>query len=227
VDQRVAVGAVLASIASLALMMMLVDPADPTRVYTGTDTRAFSLLLGALMATRVVRGRLARVTRRWAAVATVVPAVGLGAMWVLVDGDGSSWLFTGGLAAHSLAAALLIALCGQAPHTAVARALAWQPLRWTGLISYSLYLWHWPVSVLLTTRFPELGGWSRTAAVGAVSFTLAALSKYLVEDPIRFRTRWARGRRGLLAFVALMAGLAAMWWAVPAPAAVTIDVTGL
>ena len=109
----------------------------------------------------------------------------------------------------------------------MARVLAWPPLRWCGLISYSLYLWHWPVFVLLSPERTGLAGPLRTLVVLAVSAGLATLSKYLVEDPIRFRARWARGRRGLLAFTAVMAGLALLWVVLPAPAPAVVDITGL
>jgi peptidoglycan/LPS O-acetylase OafA/YrhL len=109
----------------------------------------------------------------------------------------------------------------------VARALSWRPLRWLGLISYSVYLWHWPIIVLLSPERTGLDGWVHTLVVYAASIGLATLSKYLVEDPIRFRARWARGRGGLVAFGALTMGLVVLWLAVPAPAPVTIDITRL
>ncbi|WP_328609731.1 acyltransferase [Amycolatopsis sp. NBC_00345] len=226
-DSRVLMLAGVVSAVSLLLMIMLVDPADPTRVYTGTDTRAFSLVLGAMVATRPVRALLARVTGRWAGVVTGVLVAGIGTAWALVDGDGSLWLYEGGLFALSAAAALLIGLCVQTPDSAVAKALAWRPARWLGLVSYSLYLWHWPVIVLLSPQRTGLTGWAWTAVVFAVSIGVAAVSKYLIEDPIRFRAGWAKGRTGLLAFVALMIGLAVLWLALPAPAPVTIDLTRL
>ncbi|KAA5835046.1 acyltransferase [Saccharopolyspora hirsuta] len=221
----VAVVAASVSVVSLGLMIVLADPADPTRVYTGTDTRAFSLLLGAVVAAPPVQAALARAVGRAAGAVTALLAVGIGATWFLVDGVDSWWLFTGGLFAHSLAAALLIRLCAQAPSTPVAKVLAWRPLRWLGLISYSLYLWHWPVIVLLGPHLADQ--WSRTAVVCAVSIGLAALSKYLVEDPIRYRAGWARGWRGAVAFAGLMVGLAVLWVALPAPASTTIDLTKL
>jgi peptidoglycan/LPS O-acetylase OafA/YrhL len=153
--------------------------------------------------------------------------VGIATVWLLVDGVNSLWLFTGGLFMHSLAGALLVGLCVQAPRSVVARVFAWQPLRWLGSISYSVYLWHWPISVLLSPQRTRLDGWAQTVAVCAASIGLAVLSKYLVEDPIRFRANWARGRSGLLAFTALMIGLAVLWLAMPAPAPVTIDITKL
>jgi peptidoglycan/LPS O-acetylase OafA/YrhL len=223
----VAVVAATASIGSLALMVTLAGAGDPSRVYTGTDTRAFSLLLGALVATGPVRAALARTAVRWAGAAAALLMGGIAILWALADGTTSPWLFTGGLFAHSVAAALLIGLCAQAPRTGVAAALAWPPLRWFGLISYSLYLWHWPVFVLISPERTGLDGLPRTVAVLAVSLGLATLSKYLVEDPIRFRAGWARGRSGLMAFTAVTAGLAVLWVVLPGPAPVVVDITGL
>ncbi|HUQ56261.1 acyltransferase [Lentzea sp.] len=221
--RQVALTAALVCAGSLVLMIALLDPADPTRVYTGTDTRAFSLLLGAVVATRPVRDVLARAVDRWAGVLMSLLLAGIGTTWLLVDGVSSTWLFTGGLFAHSLCSALLIGLCALAPHTRAARILSWQPLRWFGQISYSLYLWHWPVFVL----FSPDAGWGRTALACAVSVGIAALSKYLVEDPVRFRATWARGRSGVLAFGAVMICLALVWSLLPAPAPATIDLTTL
>ncbi|NKY99246.1 acyltransferase family protein [Nocardiopsis alborubida] len=226
-DRGVAVVAALASVASLLLMSVLAGAADPTRAYMGTDTRMSALLLGAVVATRPARAWLARVTGRPAGAVLVLLAVGVGTAWSLVEGADAPWLFTGGLFAHSLAAALLIGLCAREPRSLVSRALSWRPLRWLGLVSYSLYLWHWPVIVLLSPGVTGLDGWSWTALVSAVSIGLAALSKYLVEDPVRFRAAWVRGRGGPVAFAVLMVGLAVLWLALPAPAPPLVDVTAL
>jgi peptidoglycan/LPS O-acetylase OafA/YrhL len=226
-DRTVAAAAGLVSAVSLVLMVTLVNPADPTRVYTGTDTRAFSLLLGALVATGPVRAALACAVGRRAGAVSALLAAGIAVIWVLASGMNSLWLYQGGLFAHALASALLTGLCVHAPRTLIASVLASRPLRRMGLISYSLYLWHWPVIVLLTQQRTGLSGWSQTLVVCAVSVGLAALSKYLVEDPVRFRAKWARGRSGLLAFAALMIGLAALWVALPAPAPPPIDITKL
>ena len=229
VERWAAACALLISLVSLVLMIALVDPHDPTRVYTGTDTRAFSLLLGAVVATAPVRDALARAVgrHRYGGALAAVLASAIAVAWFLVSGTDSRWLYTGGLFAHSAAAALLIGLCVQAPHSVVATTLARFPLRWVGQISYSLYLWHWPVFVLLTPQRLHLTGWPWAAAVCAVSIAVAAASKYLVEDPIRFRAGWARGRAGLVVFLAVTAGLAALWWLLPVPAAPTIDITEL
>lgn len=220
------IAAVLISAASLALMVVLAGDPDPSRVYTGTDTRAFSLLLGAAAATAPVRAAVTRLPHRWAGAAAVLSAIGLGTSWLLVD-ETSPWLFTGGLFAHSLGSALLVALCAQRPGGTLARALGWWPLRRLGLISYSLYLWHWPVIVLLSEQRTGLDGGAWTLTVWLVSIVLATLSTHLVENPIRFHATWARGRSGMVAFAALMAGLVLLWWALPEPAPPAVDLTNL
>jgi peptidoglycan/LPS O-acetylase OafA/YrhL len=126
-----------------------------------------------------------------------------------------------------VAAAVLIGWCVQEPGSAVNRALEWPPLRWVGSISYSLYLWHWPVIVLLTPQLSGLGGWARTAVISMIAIVLAAGSKYLLEDPIRYRATWARGACGAVAFVMLMLALALLWVVLPGPAPPVVDVTRL
>ncbi|MFF1377600.1 acyltransferase family protein [Streptomyces sp. NPDC058308] len=226
---RVAVVAAAGATVSLALMIAFTGPVDTTRVYEGTDTRAFSLLLGALMATgpatRLVERAGARVTS-WAA---LVLAVGIAAYWVMADGQNSPSLFRGGLFLHALAAALLIGCLARAPGGAVGRIVGAAPLRWFGAISYSLYLWHWPLYVLLSEERLGRAGWDRTVIVVGVSVVAAALSKHLVEDPVRFRARWAHGRSGALALVAVFAALVALWAVIPEPRAGvgSVDVTRL
>lgn len=219
--------AAIVSVASLAVMIVLADPADPTRVYIGTDTRAFSLLLGAVVAAEPVRDAIRRLIGRSVGIVAVVLMTGLLAAWFLVSGVETPFLFSGGLFVHSLVVAVLIALCAEAPGTRVARALAWKPLRYVGLISYSLYLWHWPVMVLLTEASPGLSGWPLAVLVGGVSVALAAIAKQFVEDPIRHRMPWLRGWPGFFVFTVAMIGLAALWLLLPGPAPIQIDVTRL
>ncbi|MGW0755982.1 acyltransferase family protein [Streptomyces sp. NPDC002814] len=227
--QRVAAMAAAGAAVSLVLMIVFTVPTDTTRVYEGTDTRAFSLLLGSLMATAPASRLLARVRERAAGWASLVLACGIGAYWATANGQDAPSLFQGGLFLHALAAALLIAFLAQAPRTSVGRVLAAPPLRWSGLISYSLYLWHWPVYLLLTEERLGMSDWSRTAVIVAVSIAAAWLSKVLVEDPIRYRARWAKGRTGSAALLATIAALAALWALIPQPqpGAGSVDVTRL
>ncbi|MFF4410633.1 hypothetical protein ACFY2W_15085 [Streptomyces sp. NPDC001262] len=74
-----------------------------------------------------------------------------------------------------------------------------------------------------------LGGWSRTGVIVTASLAAAVASKMLVEDPVRFRARWAAGRRGLVALAAACAALLALWALLPQPpsGAGSVDVTRL
>ncbi|MCX5039816.1 acyltransferase [Streptomyces coelicoflavus] len=226
---RVAAVAGAGAAVSLVLMVALTTPADTTRVYEGTDTRAFSLLLGALAATSPVTRLTARVSERAAGRWSLVLGAGIGAYWVAADGQNSPSLFHGGLFLHALAAALLVACLARAPRTPAGRFLGAAPLRRLGTVSYSLYLWHWPVYLLLSEERLGLEGPPRTLVLLAVSVTLAWLSKVLVEDPVRFRAGWAKGRTGTIVLVAAFAALAALWTVVPQPRTGegSVDVTRL
>ncbi|MEG8275254.1 acyltransferase family protein [Streptomyces sp. AHA2] len=228
-DRRVAITAATGAVLSLLAMVALVDPVDTTRVYEGTDTRAFSLLLGSLMATEPARRLLNRVSERATAWWSAVLATAITAYWITADGQTFPGLFHGGLFLHALTAALLIALVARSPHTPVGRALAAPPLRALGTLSYSLYLWHWPIYLLLDEDRLDLTGWSRTAVLLTVSLATARLSKTLVEDPVRFHARWAYGRTGAAALCITLVVLAALWALIPRPdpGAGSVDVTRL
>ncbi|KPC60746.1 acyltransferase [Streptomyces chattanoogensis] len=225
-QRRIAVLAGAGALVSLVLMLHYGDAVDTTRVYEGTDTRAFSLLLGALAATAPVRRLIARVPGRVADVVCAVLACGIGAAWGLTDGQNAPGLFRGGLFAHSLAAAVLIALLAHAPDTRAGRLVGSAVPRRLGELSYSLYLWHWPIYLLLPQTVFGFGGWWRTAVAIGVSLPAAWLTKVCVEDPVRFRARWATGRRGLPVLAAALAVAAGVWAAVPQPqpGAGTVDI---
>ena len=221
---------VVTSLLSLGLMIALFDPADPTRVYIGTDTRASSLLLGALFAAAPMRKAAVAIASRLAGgfsivVGVIVAAIGLS--WFLIDGPSSTWLFRGGLFVHSLCSAVLVAACAARPAATASRWLGWAPLRVTGVLSYSLYLWHWPMYALLSEQRTGLSGWTLLSLRIAASFAAAAISKVAVEDPVRFRATWARGRRGVVTLVGVSAAVVAFWVVVPhphtAPAAFSVD----
>ncbi|MFD7580319.1 acyltransferase family protein [Kitasatospora sp. NPDC059817] len=223
--------ALVGALVSAALMALLVDPMDTTRVYEGTDTRVFALLLGALAATPEVRLRVARLPGPAAGRLALIPAGLLAAGWALASGTGQIVLFRGGLLLHSAAAAALIALLAHAPASPLGRVLSRRPLTVLGGLSYGLYLWHWPLILLLDHAGPRLDGWVRTLWLGGLAVAVAACSKALLEDPVRYRARWAHGRPGVLAAVSTLAALAALWLVLPliAPTAsgAVVDVTQL
>ncbi len=172
--------------ASAALMWLSYEPAvDPTRVYEGTDTRACGLLIGAALAMVWSSGRAARSARRVQRVLDVPGFAGLAVIAVLVwrVGQYSSFLYHGGLVVLSVATAAVVAAAA-CPATLVGAALSWRPLRWIGVRSYGIYLWHYPV-IVLTTPANSTEDLPRALWQIAASIALAALSWKYVEEPVR------------------------------------------
>src|SRR6476660_334801 len=173
--------------ASAALMALLYQPGhDPSRVYYGTDTRAQSLLIGAVVGIALfvhgpLRTRAARMAVRIAAV------VGAGyTLWLFWRmSERTDALYQGGFLFAALAVSAVIVSVVQPDRGVLGRFLSLAPLRWVGRISYGLYLWHWPVYLTLTHTRTGLDGFALLVARLAVSFALATLSYYAVEKPIR------------------------------------------
>ena len=186
------VGMAVAMVASALWMAHLATGGgDPSRAYYGTDTRAHSLLAGALLAGVAAQWPLHRY-RRALSVLGLLGALGVLASYVLVS-EGDLWMYRGGFLGLAVATAALVGAVAL-PRTPLpwTRALAVAPLVAIGRVSYGLYLWHWPVNVFLTPERTGLDGGGlddvallavRTAV--AVAFTLA--SYRLIEMPIRRR----------------------------------------
>jgi peptidoglycan/LPS O-acetylase OafA/YrhL len=201
------------AVASAVWMGVAAHVLGPNRAYLGTDTRAWELLMGGAAAMIWPLGGASSVTRRrlWSTLSVlgIIGAV-LGAA---LAGGPPWWIWNGGLVAIATCALLIIVGAVRAPDGLVGRALALPPLRWLGVISYSLYLWHWPVIVLMTH---DTTGWSGAPLLVARSAAMVAFSCasfYLVERPLR-RADWGALRRRLhvpaLGFVALGIGLTAV-----------------
>ncbi len=206
--------------ASFMTMLLLYDGANPTRVYMGTDTRAASLLVGAVAATPAARALARRVVGRLGprlGIVLLLLAAAIVWSWFAVDGATSEALFRGGLLAHSVACAVLIGLVAAADRNWFGRGLGWAPLAWIGVMSYGLYLWHWPIYVMLTPSRTGLDGLALLAVRIAVSVVAAYVSFRVVEDPIRRRAAWARGRSGIAALVGAFTGVTMLLVFMPRP----------
>jgi peptidoglycan/LPS O-acetylase OafA/YrhL len=171
---------------SAVLMLMLYHPGyDPTRVYEGSDTRACGLLVGAALA-MVWPSRREAGPARWARIGLDGAGIaGLAVVGLMIwrVGQYSSFTYQGGLVVLSVATAGVLAAAA-CPGSLVGAALGWRPLRWIGVRSYGIYLWHFPVIVLTTpANAPE--DLPRAAVQVAASIGLAALSWRFVEEPIR------------------------------------------
>ncbi|HEX6311904.1 MAG TPA: acyltransferase family protein [Acidimicrobiia bacterium] len=172
--------------ASIAAMALLYEPGgDPSRVYYGTDTRAHGLLIGVslaiLLSSWVPRGVVARTSTR--ALALVAAGYMLASFVLISDTD--SWMYRGGYALFHVAVAVVIVAVVQPGNFVLRRVLSLGAVVWIGRISYGLYLWHWPVIVVMSPARTGLDGATLDVARIAVTLTAASLSFYLVEQPIR------------------------------------------
>ncbi|MEX0426032.1 acyltransferase family protein [Nocardioides sp. DS6] len=174
----VVAGLAAASTVAMAVVGMV---GDAGRAYYGSDTHCFGLLAGALLAFAGARLPRRLLAQRVAGTALVLLVLA----GVLLDGA-DRITYVVGLPAVVACTTLVLAavVTGRGP---VTRLLSWSPLRRTGLVSYGLYLWHWPVLVLLRARWPD---WALDhpgqCAVVAFGFTGAAAtaSYLLLERPI-------------------------------------------
>ena len=184
-----AVALVLATASAIEMAMLYHPGYDPTRVYEGTDTRAFGLLIGAAVAMVYPTRRGARTLS--AGSRRLLDVAGLAGLVVVVllvwrTNEYSDFMFRGGLELLSVATALVVAAAAT-PGGLLGRALGWTPMRWVGVRSYGIYLWHYPI-IVLTAAAGTAGtpvSAVRAVILVAVTVAIAAASWRFVEDPIR------------------------------------------
>jgi peptidoglycan/LPS O-acetylase OafA/YrhL len=175
----------LLTLASMTAMLLLFTPGDSSRAYLGTDTRMASILAGAALATLLPPGtQLSAARVRVLDVAGAVAVVGLAAAWYRLSGTGS-FLYRGGFWLCELAVLMLIACAVQGRSSLVARAFSLPPLVWLGTVSYGVYLWHWPINVLLSEERTLLHGPLLQLLRIALSLGVAVVSYRFIERPIR------------------------------------------
>jgi peptidoglycan/LPS O-acetylase OafA/YrhL len=200
---------VAGALASSALMAYFASSEGTGRAYYGTDTRVAALLLGAGLAfffsyAESVRAAWLR-SPRASLVLTVLGVIGLGGLGIAiatVDHEAGG-LYRGGFLLVGLATLSVLAACVHPTGNPVVRLLSAWPLRWVGVISYGLYLWHWPVFLFLTPDRTGIGGTPLLIVRLVVSIALAWACWHLVEQPIRhgrLRARvWLPASAGVVA----------------------------
>jgi peptidoglycan/LPS O-acetylase OafA/YrhL len=197
-------GTLLLAIASAVWMGVAAHLYGGNRAYLGTDTRAWELLIGGAAAMLWPPGQRASRGRRWSVLAALgVLGVVLAAWWL---SGPPAWVWDGGLVGVGVCGALIIVGAVRAPEGPVGTFLTLRPVRWLGLISYSLYLWHWPVIVLMTEDNTGLSGPWLLGARLLVMLGAACGSYYLVERPLR-RADWGRLKQRLHVPAASFAGI--------------------
>lgn len=173
----------LLALISVILMIVLFDPQqDASRIYYGTDTRAFSLLFGALLAIlweyRMVPRRLS------ASVNMVLGSVSFAVLFVMtiaINGSSNFWYRGGQFVGTILTVLVIYAVSGR--KTWLSTFLSHPVLKWIGDRSYSIYLWHYPIILLISKGIKA--SWWITLIEIVLSVVLAELSYRFIETPIR------------------------------------------
>jgi peptidoglycan/LPS O-acetylase OafA/YrhL len=198
---RLAMVTLIAAVASAVAMSLLYHPGyDPTRVYEGTDTRAFGLLVGAALAivwpSRGLRPGIPASARNTLDGIGVVGLIGI-ALLVWRTSSYSHFLYPTGFVLLSVATAAVVAAVVH-PASRLGPALGWRPLRWVGVRSYGIYLWQWPI-IALTSPVGGGASWWVAGLQVASTMAIAALSWRYVEEPVRHGALgrlWRRVRSG-------------------------------
>ncbi len=173
----------LLALISVILMIVLFDPQqDASRVYYGTDTRAFSLLFGALLAIlweyRMVPRKLS------ASVNMVLGSLSFAVLLVMtiaINGSSNFWYRGGQFIGTILTVLVIYTVSGR--KTWLIRFLSNPVLKWIGDRSYSIYLWHYPIILLISKGIKA--SWWITLIEIVLSVVLAELSYRFIETPIR------------------------------------------
>lgn len=206
--RKMLVGLGVAMVASALWMRHLsIGTGDLSRAYYGTDTRGQGLLVGAMMALVLWRDRWDEPEHRArAAWIGSLAFVGLVVMMFLFADDSRAVYTNGGFLLIAITSAVFIFGCARAETGPLAWIFGNRVSRHMGALSYSFYLWHWPVIVFLS---PERTGWTPfllDLVRVAVSLLLAEVTYWFLERPIHTQ-QWKLRRQGPVmggAFVAVL-----------------------
>ena len=173
---------------SLIAHILLFDINNISRIYFGTDTRAFSLLVGVVGAILYPMEKLhAKETPQQNIMYSVVSLVSIATLITVMiyTSEYNTWLYRGGFLLVAILGLIVIISSGK-QHTLMSRLLSFKPVVFIGKISYSLYLWHFPILVL-TTPVSEIGNPNIIFVILRIilTFALATASYVFVETPIR------------------------------------------
>lgn len=208
--RKTLVAATLALAAGSAVLMgaLFGTSPDTARIYYGPDTRAGELLVGSALALATLGGGLGKAVdllpgrarealdAHWGVLREIVAGGSLAGLCALawLSNGYTAFAYRGGIASAAVLSALLVGILAEREPTVVGRALSLHPLAWLGKRSFAVYLWHYPLLLLMNpaTRTTQLPWWGRAAELLAI-LAVSELSYELLEKGVP-----ALGERGLL-----------------------------
>ncbi|MEO6394253.1 MAG: acyltransferase, partial [Pyrinomonadaceae bacterium] len=182
------------AVGSALLMALLFDPNAATRVYYGTDTHSFGLMIGVALAFafdgsgKLLTYRWWQLIRPWMGFVAVAEILLLVA---IIDSE-SAFTYRGGLVlASALSAAAVVALPG-VPNI-FTRLCERRPIAWVGERSYGIYLWHWPTILIVNAAFEAIftvrgiavPAWSSIPLIIILTFVFSWASFRWIEKPVQ------------------------------------------
>ena len=181
----------------------------PAANYLLAPSRAWALLLGGALATVAPRPATSRFLNELFAMAALV-TLGLACLFYA-----PSTRYPGVYALAPCVASAVLIHTGREQRTVAGKLLSWRPLVFTGLISYSLYLWHFPVLMLYGYyHIRDIGAFALVVLIGCI-YVIAVASWKWIELPIRTRAFLASNRSLLIAALmvnALMLSVGVALW---------------
>ena len=235
------VAAVLAIGSAVAMALIYVPGEDPTRVYYGTDTHAFGLLTGAVLSLLMTSTKSDPQADSWAAagkaesriagIIGTLALIGYGAQLFLMPDD-AEITYRGGLFLTSVLGVLMVwgVVREYGPMTPLFRT---KVMRWFGQRSFSLYLWHWPVIMMLKALFEGNQNSDKSWILGLVavpiSLLLSEISYQFIENPFRrggYKKTWKTYWSSRPGFSELRDGFGKTMWPV-VPFLVIASVAGV
>ena len=235
------VAAVLAIGSAVAMALLYVPGEDPTRVYYGTDTHAFGLLTGAVLSLLMTSTKSDPQADSWAAagkaesriagIIGTVALIGYGTQLFLMPDD-AEITYRGGLFLTSVLGVLMVwgVVREYGPMTPLFRT---KVMRWFGQRSFSLYLWHWPVIMMLKALFEGNQNSDKSWILGLVavpiSLLLSEISYQFIENPFRrggYKKTWKTYWSSRPGFSELRDGFGTTMWPV-VPFLVIASVAGV
>ena len=235
------VATVLAIGSAVAMALIYVPGEDPTRVYYGTDTHAFGLLTGAVLSLLITSTKSDPQADSWAAagkaesriagIIGTLALIGYGAQLFLMPDD-AEITYRGGLFLTSVLGVLMVwgVVREYGPMTPLFRT---KVMRWFGQRSFSLYLWHWPVIMMLKALFEGNQNSDKSWILGLVavpiSLLLSEISYQFIENPFRrggYKKTWKTYWSSRPGFSELRDGFGKTMWPV-VPFLVIASVAGV